>query len=79
MARQQCALIEGLLGPGSPEEVLVSRFNISLKRSDFWRLRDAQLLNDKVILPFHRLYHFSLCVCTTALFAMNHLKLIYDS
>ena len=50
--KQQCALVEKLLGPGSPEEVMVNRFHISLRRSDFWLLHDEQLLNDKVILLF---------------------------
>ena len=50
--KQQCVLVEKLLGPGSPEEVMVNRFHISLKRSDLWLLHDEQLLNKKVILPF---------------------------
>lgn len=40
--------IEQALGPGIPDEVLSSCFHISLKRCDFWLLRNTEWLNDKV-------------------------------
>lgn len=40
--------IEQALGAGTPDEVLSTGFHISLKRCDFWLLRNKEWLNDKV-------------------------------
>ena len=40
--------IERALGAGEANEELSNGFHISLKHSDFWLLRDAEWLNDKV-------------------------------
>ena len=41
-------IIEKAIGPGSNKDVIVSCFNISLKRCDFKLLRETHWLNDKV-------------------------------
>lgn len=46
-------VIEEMFGPGAATEELVNGFHISLKRCDFWLLRETQWLNDKVAFTYY--------------------------
>ena len=56
--------IEEALGAGEANEELSNGFHISLKRSDFWLLHDAEWLNDKVrVMLFHGILLLYVYVC----------------
>ena len=55
-SQQQNEMIQNAIGPGLSEEVISKCNSISLKRCDFWTLKDLGWLNDQVSVAV-------LCVC----------------
>ena len=60
------------MGAGEANEELSNGFHISLKRSDFWLLHDAEWLNDKVrVMLFHGILLLYVYVLQIMNFYMN--------
>jgi len=68
-------LIDDALKSGIANEELSKNFHISLKRSDFWLLRETGWLNDKVsrqLLMVHILWHYFLFTDYQLLYEANY-------